>query len=694
MRRKRAAARLGTALVAVTPAVVLALAGLSPRWESRAPVWRVPAVDGPLLQTFALTSRAPAVDGMSLVAAWVGRTASLAPRETAPFSMVGVTWTDPRAVVDGAVEVRTRSGGRWTSWQALEADEPDAARAPGDRGASDPLWVGPSDAVQARVVGAAGERALPGGLRVDLINPEARVVEPAAFAEPPDGDREEKTPAIPVRPVPSMQTRAGWRADEAIVKGKPVYTGPVQVFFVHHTAGTNRYTCGQSASIVRGIEAYQVKSRGWDDIGYNFLVDKCGTVFEGRKGGVHRSVKGAHTLGFNDDASAVAVLGDYRTATLTPAARWSVAQLAAYKLGAAGNTPAGKVTLVSGGGPKFSAGKRVTLYRISGHRDAGATECPGNALYAQLPAIRALAGAAPAGLRFERLGGASAYAGQYYTKGAVQALWDLTTPSRMINRFDVFVDGKYTGAVANGYRLSRLSLPAGEHTIAVRALHLSGRTATISARLVADPVPPSFAVLPQVALTAGTVGGTAPIRLTWEAKDPSGLRAVSVTGPSTADLTAAARDMPGTATVSRANSWTVLVADHAGNLRSAEVTRTPDVLTETMAKRSGTWRTLVDRNHLDRSAFLATGASASLSWTFTGRSAGLIVGRTPESGRIKVFLDGAFQGYADLRSPTTKYRQIVWTRQFPSTGEHTVKIQVEGTAQRPGVIVDGLAYLH
>ena len=197
------------------------------------------------------------------------------------------------------------------------------------------------------------------------------------------------TVPLPARPVPQMVTRAGWGANEAIVKAAPQYTGPIEIFFVHHTATGNGYSCADSAAIVRGIQAYQVRSKGWNDIGYNFLVDKCGTIFEGRGGGVGRPVLGAHTLGFNTDASAHR--GDRRPTAPSaspPVVRTAIATVAAYKLGAYRNAPAGRVVLTSGGSDRYPPGRRATLFRISGHRDTGRTDCPGDALYAQLPAIR------------------------------------------------------------------------------------------------------------------------------------------------------------------------------------------------------------------------------------------------------------------------------------------------------------------
>jgi uncharacterized protein with LGFP repeats len=283
-----------------------------------------------------------------------------------------------------------------------------------------------------------------------------------------------------------MITRAGWGANEAFVKGKPAYTGPTRVFFVHHTATGNDYNCADSAAIVRSIQAYQVRSKGWDDIGYNFLVDKCGHLFEGRAGGVGHPVLGAHTLGFNTDASAIAVIGTYDAVRASSTVERAIATVAAYKLGAYGNDPAGRVVLTSGGGNRYPQGTRANLFRISGHRDAGRTDCPGDALYTQLPAIRAIAGAAPAGLRFQHMTGAIKSGSRLYTKGAIKPLWNLATPSALIDRFEIWVDGRLVAATPGSHRTALLHLRRGRHTLAIRAVHLSGRTSTVSTELVSD----------------------------------------------------------------------------------------------------------------------------------------------------------------------------------------------------------------
>jgi hypothetical protein len=685
MRRNRLAVRL---VVATT---VLAGAQCSLMSQETAPR------SGPLVQTFPLGSP-PDTRDMRLVSARTAAlpTAEMPRRRTAPFSLLGVSWSEPRAVARGAIEVRTRSigTGEWTPWQLLETDNPDASGGSGGpavRGASDPLWVGPSDGVQARMVATDGA-PLPEGLRVELINPEAEKPAGPRFELSSGSTDGKRAPGLPPRPMPRMLTRAGWGANERMVKQAPSYTGPIQVVFVHHTATGNGYTCAQSASIVRGIEAYQVRSKGWNDIGYNFLVDKCGRIFEGRRGGVHRSVLGAHTLGFNNNSSAIAVIGNFGRTPIPAAARASVAQLAAYKLGAWGSAPAGRVRMTSGGSDRYPAGKPAVLNRISGHRDTGRTECPGTALYAQLPAIRAIAGSAPAALRYQSLGGAVQYAGRYYSRGLVQPLWNLSTPTRMLDRFEVWLDGRFLAGAPAGHGRSRVRLTPGTHTVAVKAVHLSGRTAVASANIVSDPVPPSMAS-PQVTLRTGTLSRSVPVRLGWTATDRHGLRSVRVTGTSRAVLTGAARVLNGAARLGEAGAWTVTAADRAGNVRSATVTRTPVLVSEAGAGRTGTWRTLRDPGFLGSEAATASAGRASLTWTFTGRSAALVVGRTASSGRVRIFLDGRDQGVLDLRSPTAKYRQVVWTRMWRASGRHTVRVQVEGTSGRPSVMLDGLAYL-
>lgn len=191
-----------------------------------------------------------------------------------------------------------------------------------------------------------------------------------------------------IGPRPRIVTRKGWGADEKLRERNFVYTKSVQAAFVHHSATGNNYTCQQAPSVLRSIYRYHVVSSGWRDIGYNFAVDKCGNIYEGRAGGVAKPVMGAHTLGFNSNSMGIAVLGTYSSTTPPAAAVTGIARLTAWKLGLYGKDPRGKATLTSGGGNRYAKGTKVSLNVISGHRDGFSTECPGARLYGKLGTAR------------------------------------------------------------------------------------------------------------------------------------------------------------------------------------------------------------------------------------------------------------------------------------------------------------------
>lgn len=334
--------------------------------------------------------------------------------DTRPFSLVGVTWDDPGAPLAVTVEVRTRAAGtgRWSGWLRLDGDD---ARADEQarRGGTAPVWVGPSDGVEVRVVpDAGGSSVLPPGLRLDLVDPgtggpgaPVPVSLPLGTPDPAPADASAaRTTSVP---QPEIVSRAGWGADESLSPEAPGYLpdGQVKAVVVHHTAGSNAYTCAQAPAVVRGIHAYHVRQLGWKDIGYNFLVDKCGTLYEGRKGGVDRPVLGAHAYGFNTETSGIAVLGSFTDVAPDDAVLESVARLAAWKLDRHGVDPAGTATLTAGAagrnhaGTTWAKGAKLRFPAIHGHRDGYNTECPGARLYAELPTIRSRAAASATGAR-------------------------------------------------------------------------------------------------------------------------------------------------------------------------------------------------------------------------------------------------------------------------------------------------------
>jgi hypothetical protein len=284
------------------------------------------------------------------------------------FDMVGLHWRG-----SGTVDLRTRSeGGRWSPWRPAapeDEDRPDAGAPETSRPGwrfGNPWWAEGSNRLEVRMHG-----------RVTRVR--------AWFIATPSA-------RIPLRSVsiagsPVIVPRSSWRADEKIVRAAPRYAPVLRLAVVHHTAGSSTYRPEQSAAIVRGIELYHVQANGWNDIGYNFLVDRYGQVFEGRAGGMQSNVIGAHAQGFNTGSVGVALLGTYSSTRPTPEAERSLARLLAWRLDVGHVDPASSSMIASGGNPRFTPGAGVYLRMISGHRDADFTACPGDSLYARLGAL-------------------------------------------------------------------------------------------------------------------------------------------------------------------------------------------------------------------------------------------------------------------------------------------------------------------
>ena len=215
-----------------------------------------------------------------------------------------------------------------------------------------------------------------------------------------DGEKREveiQESAYATAGAPAIITRSQWGADESLKRtsgGCRRRFFKVQQLFVHHTAGSNSDT--NFKATMRAMYWYHAVRRGWCDLGYNFVVGRNGTIFEGRwarnyrpwelhnsedlKG---RAAAGAHVSGFNSGSVGVSLMGNFQTSPIPPAMRRSVAELLAWEVDRHGLKPRGKHTYRN---PE--SGLRKRLPYIAGHRDAGQTSCPGKYLYAALPGIR------------------------------------------------------------------------------------------------------------------------------------------------------------------------------------------------------------------------------------------------------------------------------------------------------------------
>lgn len=347
------------------------------------------------------------------------------PEQVTGYGAVGVTWAHGAEVEHDAIafEVRTRTGDEWSDWAELEyhdehGPDPDSAEARHARPGTDPMLIGEVDQVQVR---AESSDELPADMRLAVIDPgtaeHTAAERPALDTTTMDGDgtapaalladgEDPEDPADPADPAvdpegegdidlqaalytprPQIFSRAQWGADERMRGKSSLSYYEVHAGFVHHTVNANDYTRAEVPGLLRSIYAYHTQSRGWSDIGYNFLVDRFGRIWEGRYGGVDRPVVGAHTLNYNDYSFAMSAIGNFEQVRPSRAMLEAYGVLFAWKLSLHG---------VDASSPSQWVGSK-TFKAINGHRDAASTACPGKYLYAKIPEIRTLAAEAQKG---------------------------------------------------------------------------------------------------------------------------------------------------------------------------------------------------------------------------------------------------------------------------------------------------------
>ena len=344
------------------------------------------------------------------------------PEPVAGYGAVGVTWAHGTEIPfdDITLQVRTRTDSTWSDWMDIDYDpdhgpDPGSAEARHARPGTDALLVGKVDQVQARAQTTAGVE-LPADLRLAVVDPgeaqrtamekpaldtttmdgspgdaTATAGAPAALATDPGqgtaGSDQIDLQAATYTPKPQIYSRAQWGADESMRDKSSLHYFEVHAGFVHHTVNANDYSRAEVPALLRGIYAYHTQSRGWSDIGYNYLVDRFGRIWEGRYGGIDRAVVGAHTLNYNDYAFAMSAIGNYDIKQPSQVMVEAYGALFAWKLSLHG---------VDASSAKQWVGSRY-FEAINGHRDAAATACPGRYLYAKIPQIRRLAAEAQRG---------------------------------------------------------------------------------------------------------------------------------------------------------------------------------------------------------------------------------------------------------------------------------------------------------
>lgn len=307
-----------------------------------------------------------------------------------PFTDVGPQWImDWPIGANYGLELRTSLDGQaWSGWVGVEG-EPDWRR-PDARGI--PEWVGdlvpvPQSTRWHRYAQYRWrpDRA-PGGSapllhRMVLSFIDAGITPQARAAHHPTG---EPPPALSLDsfPKPAVVSRTAWGCPDGQESPdwEPEYE-PVTHAIVHHTVTPNDDT--DFAARVRSIWVYHARSRGWGDIGYNYLVDREGTVYEGRAGG-DNSV-GGHAYPGNHGSLGLAFMGAFSSDPVPQSMLDGAADLIAWEAGRKSIDPYGWGWLRSSD-PDNTADRWVP--RIAGHRDVWYTACPGDVLYGHLPMLR------------------------------------------------------------------------------------------------------------------------------------------------------------------------------------------------------------------------------------------------------------------------------------------------------------------
>jgi hypothetical protein len=191
----------------------------------------------------------------------------------------------------------------------------------------------------------------------------------AAAVSPPPANEPLACPCA----QPPVSLRSAWcPAGDCPENSSPTPT-VVTHLIVHHSAGSN--TSGNWAAVVRAIWDYHVNGNGWSDIGYNYLVDPNGVLYEGRG----NNILGAHFCAKNGNTMGVCVMGDFTNVTPTENAITSLQRLLAWKACDRDIDPLGSA---------FHPSSGLNLKNISGHRDGCSTACPGDAFYPLLPEVR------------------------------------------------------------------------------------------------------------------------------------------------------------------------------------------------------------------------------------------------------------------------------------------------------------------
>ncbi|MBW3659793.1 MAG: N-acetylmuramoyl-L-alanine amidase, partial [Actinobacteria bacterium] len=274
------------------------------------------------------------------------------------------------------VEVRWRSTDGWSDWLDFSisgdhAPDPGSAEERAfDPGISEPMWTGEVDAIELRSHHAV---AVP----VELVTMSGGL-----------GYRADATPPATAEAFgvwPPIVPRTAWDPNgDCQPTSSPDLSPSAERIFVHHTAIFPRYPRSAGDDVVRAVCLGHVKNRGFSDVGYNFLIDRYGVIYQGREGGILKAVDGAHAQGFNSGSIGIALVGNFHANGVPGEAARALDTLTTWLADLHDIDPLGRGLATSTGGPstRYPEGFVVDLPNVLGHRDTGRnTACPGDHLF-------------------------------------------------------------------------------------------------------------------------------------------------------------------------------------------------------------------------------------------------------------------------------------------------------------------------
>ncbi len=333
----------------------------------------------------------PARDGAALSSDEGGYT-SPERAATSPFThiLLRVELAEPydeHAHLNLAVRV-SKDGQQWSAWEAIEEDSDLWVPEDGDH----VLWsaityVG--DGMRFWQVRAHPDSDSHGRgdhhptiARLDVNTVDARY-----------GDEAKPTGAASLAGLskPPVVSRTAWGCpDGQDSRVSPAYRYATHMV-VHHTAGSSRLRSGETnwSDRVRAIWSFHTITRGWGDIGYNYIIDPSGVIYEGRAGG-------ENAVGFHDTANygsmGVSLIGTYESSVPTPAAQDSLVEMLAWKANQNDINPQGESFYYGCSISKYCKAytPNAVILNIAGHRQVTPvrTTCPGDAFLNLLPNIR------------------------------------------------------------------------------------------------------------------------------------------------------------------------------------------------------------------------------------------------------------------------------------------------------------------